>query len=132
MNAVTNGIYDALYANAGILSAVGARIYRELAPQNATYPLIVMQNVGGGTISETPIDAADPFYLISAVSQTSPADAETLAAYIETALHKATLTVTGWTNIWTAVTTHLETVELPSSGAPLWQAGRFVRIRLSK
>ena len=86
MNAVTNGIYDALYANAGILSAVGTRIYRELAPQNATYPLIVMQNVGGGTISETPIDAADPLYLVSAVSQVSPADAETLAAYIETAL----------------------------------------------
>lgn len=132
MKEVAEGIYDALYANANILAAVGTRIYRELAPQQATYPLVILQHVGGGTISETPVDAADPFYLVTAVSAISPAEAETLAGYIETALHKQTLTVSGWTNIWTAVQTHLEAAELPGSGAPLWQAGRFVRIRLSK
>lgn len=132
MNELSDAIYDKLYANASILAAVGTRIYRGIAPQNATYPLIVFMQVAGGTISETPVDAADPLYLVSAVSDSSPAAAETLAGHIQTALHRAELTVSGWTNIWTAVETHLEAVELPGDGAPMWQAGRFIRFRLSK
>ena len=132
MNSLSDAIYDKLYANASILTAVGTRIFRGVAPQMATYPLIVFMQIAGGTISETPVDAADPLYLVSAVSEISPAEAETLAGYIETALHRSELTVSGWTNIWTAVETHLETVQLPGDGRPLWQAGRFVRFRLSK
>ena len=132
MNELADAIYDKLYANAGLLAAVGTRIYRGLAAQNATYPLVTFIKVGGGTLSETPVEASDTLYLVSAVSDVSPAQAETLAGYIHAALHMATLTVSGWTNIWTAVETHLEVVELPGDGIPLWQAGRFIRFRLSK
>jgi len=133
MNELSDAIYTALANNTNLTNLVSLRIYRDVAPQTATYPLVTFQMVAGGTVTETPTDAANPMYLVSAISDSSAAQAETLAGYIHTALHKVTLSVSGWTNIWTAVGTHLDTVQLPSSsGVPLWQAGRFVSFRLSK
>lgn len=133
MRVIKDAIYDKLTSHALLSAAVGTRIYNGLAPQTATYPLVTISLIGGGTISETPQEAADPLYLVSAISKVSAAQADQLAEYIHAALHMAKLTVTGWSNTWTAVGNHLEAVELQaSSGVLLWQAGRFIRIRVDK
>jgi len=133
MNEINNGLYDALYADAAVLADVGTRIYRGRAAQGATYPLITFQKVGGGDENRTPREAVDVLYLVQALSLDSPAAAETIAGHIHAALHRKPFTVSGWTNIWTAVANHLEAVELVMDAGKLsWHAGRMIRIRLSK
>lgn len=133
MDEVKNAIYDKLYANSAIAAAVGTRIYRGMAPQGATHPLITFQQIGGGLVTETPIDDADLLYLVQAISIVSDKEAETIAGHIVTALHRQTLTVSGWENTWTAVSGVLDTVELDTgSGSRSFHAGRQARIRLSK
>lgn len=133
MNEVANAIYDKLATNTSLVAQVGTRIYRGVAPQSAIYPLVIITLMGGGVTTETPTDMADPFYLVSVISDVSTAQAGTIAEYIKTALHRQTLTVSGWSNYWTGIGNHYEAVELPSvTGKPLWQSGWFVRINLSK
>jgi hypothetical protein len=130
---IDDALYDALYANAGLQAAVGTRIYRGRAPAGATYPLVTYGLIGGGEVTETPAEAWDGRYLVQAVSQVSAAEAETLGGHIRTAMNRVTLTVSGWTNIWTAVAPNSFVVELDErSGVQTWRAGRTVRIRLSK
>lgn len=132
MNELNDAIYNKLAANAPILAAVGTRIYRGVAPTGAVYPLITYQVNGGGELTETPADSMEIYYLVQALSRVSSAEAGSLAELIRTALHKQTLTISGWVNIWTSAGQHFDPVELDQGGVPTWYAGRQVRIRLSK
>lgn len=133
MNAIEDAIYDKAYANASLAAAVGTRIYRSPAPQGAIYPLVTYHWEGGGDLNETPEEAVNTVYLIQAVSDKSADEAGDLAGYIRDAFHRATLTVSGWTNIWCACENFLQAAEMDSvSGKTKWYRGHMVRIRLSK
>lgn len=133
MNLVDDAIYDALAANSDLVALVSDRIYFGIAPEGTALPYVVFQLIDAETVTETPIDDWNGLYLVKCWSETSTAQAETMAGYVETALHKSTLTVTGWTNYWTAVGKNMRSLELETASGRLeWVAGRYVRIRLSK
>lgn len=138
MNEIADGIYDALYASSDVVGQVGGtpnpRIYRDLAPQGADLPYYVFQRSGGpGDINDTPKEAHEALYLVQGVTEVSPAAAGIMAGYSRTALHRVTLTVASWVNIWCACEGHVELTEIDQdTGRQSWRQGHFVRIRLAK
>ena len=129
MKEIYDALYDKLAANANIASTCTTRIFQGMGPGGAAHPLITIQFMGGGETTATPANAYNGLYLVQAVSKVSADEANLIAGYIRTALHKVTLTVNGWTNIWTSVTGQLDAVLLDSgSGQQVWQAGRLVRV----
>lgn len=133
MNVVEDALHDVIAGVANITALVGARIYEGVAPAGATYPFVVFAHAGGGEDRESPQHRKNLVYLLQGVSNVSKAQAETLAEYLETAFDETVLSVSGWTNIWTAVEEHLKAQELDtSSGIRTWRAGRYIRVRLSK
>lgn len=129
MNVIEDGIYDKLAGHAALAALVGTRIYRQEAPPDATYPLVIYQHQAGGDDNETPARALSPLYGIRGVSKVSADEAGDVADAIDGAMHMQTLTVTGWTNYWTARTSLLRYTENTES-TQKWHAGAFYRIRL--
>lgn len=71
LNSVDQFIKDRLLANAGIVSAVGQRVYHELAPQNTPFPYILanfQSGVDRNAIGEQRIFTR-PLYVIRAVTK---------------------------------------------------------------
>ncbi|HNB50417.1 MAG TPA: DUF3168 domain-containing protein [Anaerolineales bacterium] len=133
MEAVEDAIHDKIAGVSGITALVGTRIYFGTAPAGATYPFVTFAFSGGGEDRETPQHRKNLVYLVQGVSQISKSQANTLAELLETAFDEATLTISGWTNIWTAVEEHLPAFEMDTqTGKQTWRAGRYVRIRLSQ
>jgi hypothetical protein len=56
--------------------------------------------------------------------------AGSIDAACSTLLHKQAITITGYTNFWTAREMDLATVENPPNGKPVYMAGGLYRIRL--
>lgn len=67
---------------------------------------------------------------IRAYSVSSAAQAGSIDAQIDTALHLVPLTVSGWTNLWLARETDVELVENEASGRQIYQAGGLYRLLL--
>lgn len=133
MDLVEDAIYDKIAGVSGITALVGGRIYDTVAPEGGEYPFVTYTYAGGGEDRETPKHRKNLVYLLQGVSQVSKKQANQLAELLETAFDETELTVSGWTNIWTAVEDHLKAFELDTqSGKRTWRAGRYVRIRLSQ
>jgi len=132
MNALEDAIYDALAASAAVTALVSTRIYRSAAPQGATYPYIVIQLQAGGEDNETPTDAISLVYQIRCESSVSAAQAGSVDEAIRTALHEVLLTVTGWTNYWSARGEMIRTAILSDDGTRKWLAGAFYRFRIAQ
>lgn len=132
MNVLFDGIYDALNV-AGVTALVGTRIYRDAAPPNPTYPLVVLQHIAGGEDNQTPVRAASPLFQVRAVSDLSAAEAGSVAAAVDTALHGVTVTVSGYTNYWTARESLVVFSEYdPPSGKRFWHSGAQYRVRIAQ
>ena len=132
MDALEDAIHDTIAAASGITALVGSRIYDQPAPAGAVYPFVTFSYAGGGEDRETPKHRKNLVYMLQGVSNVSKAQANTLAELLEAAFDETILTVSGWSNFWTAVEDHLKAVELDTqSGQQTWRAGRYVRVRLS-
>lgn len=132
MNVLDESIYDWLAADSTITALVSTRIYRQAAPQDATLPYIVYAHGGGGEENLTPTRSVEIVKNIFAVSGVSDDEAGDIADAIHTRLHTAVLTVTGWTNYWTAAENEIQTHETDPSGVRRWIKGNRYRIRLGK
>jgi hypothetical protein len=58
--------------------------------------------------------------------------AGSIDAQIDALIHKKTLTVTGWSNIWTAREDNIETTEDAPNGEVIYSSGAYYRIRLDE
>lgn len=137
MNALEEGIFDALAANGALTAVVpSARMYRGAAPQGATLPYLVIMLQGGGDDNMTPVDSFDELYQVRAVSGLSVDEAGDIDDLIRPVLHKATLTIAGWTNYWTRRETEIRVTETDSAeggtGVRRFHAGGLYRIRGDK
>ena len=133
MDAFEDAIHDKIAGVAGITALVGTRIYDAVAPEGGAYPFVTFSYAGGGEDRETPKHRKNLVYLVQGVSSVSKKQANQLAELLETAFDEAELTVSGWSNFWTAVEDHLKAFEFDTqSGKRTWRAGRYVRIRLSQ
>jgi hypothetical protein len=90
----TTGIKTALAGNSSLVALVSTRIWMNEAPPELTgnFPYVLMTYAGGGLLNDAPYDALDIDVMVTGIS-TSMTEAETIAGYIHTALHKHNLTL---------------------------------------
>lgn len=131
MNALETGLYTALSGNAALITelANGTAIYNQLAPQDETLPYIVFFWAGGGVENINPSDLHNVLYVVKAVDDESK-KAGTLQGLIKTALHDVALTVSGFTNFYTAAESEVNLVEMGREGKPIFHRGHYYRIRV--
>jgi hypothetical protein len=116
---------------AGTTSTHPIAIYHQQATEGAPLPYIVFSSTGtDDNLSRNRTKQLVIF--VRAYSGSSAAQAGSIDAQIDAALHLVPLTVSGWTDFWLARETDLETVQLEPSGRRIWMEGGMYRERLHK
>lgn len=129
MKFLNTALYSRLSGATAITSllASGTPIYALQAPEGATLPYLVYSLQGGGDTNDTANRLKNLVIFVRAYATTN-ARAGSIDAAIDTALHLVPFTnVTGWTNIWLARETDLETVENPPTGSQVFMNGGLFR-----
>jgi hypothetical protein len=134
MNVLNTAIYSRLQGTSAITSLLAGTtsVYNLQAPEGATYPYIVWNIQGGGDENESRHRTKDLVLFVRAYSGVSAAQAGSIDAQVDTALHLLPLTVSGWTDFWMARETELETVENAPNTKPIYMSGGLYRCRLEK
>jgi hypothetical protein len=117
---------------AGTTSTFPSAIYHGQAEEGAPLPYLVYSLQGGGDENLSQNRTKNLVVFVRAYSGSSAAQAGSIDAQVDTALHLVPLTVSGWTDFWLARETDLETVQLEPSGRRIWMEGGMFRIRLDK
>ena len=129
MKFLNTAIYSRLNGATAVTSLLAGTtsVYALQAPEGATLPYIVWNVQGGGDTNDTSNRLKNLVIFIRAYASTN-ARAGSIDAAIDTALHFVPFTgVTGWTNIWLARETDLETVENPPTGSQVFMNGGLYR-----
>lgn len=127
MNEIKQAIRDRLIA-AGVNG--GTAIFDTLAPSGQAYPYVLFQYVAGGDENLTDLDTRRELWQIKAITDNHE-QAGVLAAAIRSALHRQSLTITGWRHLWTIQENHVWMVE-NASRQQIYHAGGTFRIRAHK
>ena len=128
---LSNALHDTLAADGTLTTALSAAtaIYESFAKKGVALPYCIYQHMGGGDENLTPSRMLNEVWLVKGVSE-SLAAAKTIAAAIDDVLHDQTLTVSGWTNFWTARENAVKYAEVGDDGKPIYHRGGLYRIRL--
>jgi len=130
MNAIETGLYSKLTGTAALTTALGGSyIYNRVAPQGQALPYVVFNHAGGGHENINPSDMQNHVYLVKVVASGSKA-AGTINDLVIAALHNSTLTVTGYTNFWTALEEEVQLTETAPDGTHIFHTGGYYRIRI--
>ena len=133
INALASALYLKLQGTAITnLLAGTTSIYHMQAKEGESYPYVVYSVQGGGDTNDTSNRVKDLLVFVRCYSKSSAMQAGSIDAQMDAALHLAPLTVSGWTNIWLARETDLETVETDPNGVKVYMQGGFYRIMLDK
>ncbi len=136
MKSLNTALYSRLSTATALTSllaggTVGTSIFSQQGPEGATYPYICYSLQGGGDENMTQNRTKDLVIFVRAYSKVSNAQAGSIDAQIDTALHLVPFTsVSGWTNFWLAREQDLELVENPPTGGQVWMNGALYRCRL--
>ena len=128
---IREGLYSKLIGDTALISELGGdtAIYYGVAPQETARPYVVFFNAGGGPENIYPSDLTSEVYVVKAVAD-NLGGALTVDNACKTALHKQTLTVTGYTNIWTRRENELSLTEVSDDGTVIRHEGAYYRIRV--
>jgi len=133
INALASALYTRLQGTAlTTLLAGTTSIYHMQAPEGAALPYVVFSLQGGGDENLDKNRTKQLSVFVRGYSKTSAAQAGSIDAEADTLLHLNELTVSGWTNIWLARETDLETVEVNRPGENVYMQGGFYRVHLDK
>jgi hypothetical protein len=129
---LSNALHDALAADATLIAALSAvtAIYESLAKKGVALPYCIYSFQGGGDENLIPSRMLNEVWLVKGVAR-SLSVSKTIATAIDAVLHDQTLTVSGWTNFWTARESPIRYVEVDDDGKPTYHRGGLYRIRLS-
>ncbi len=130
-NALNASIYSTLTGGTGLtslLSGTGA-VYYQNAPAGGTLPYVVFSLQAGGPLNYTTSDMRDEIYYVRAYAN-SAALAGSIDKQVCDLLHHKTLTVSGYSNYWTARETDIAIVEQTPANEQIYAAGGMYRIRL--
>ena len=132
-NALNTAVYSTLSAGTALtaLLAGTTAIYNMQAPDGATFDYVVWNLQSGIDDNMTAHRTKNLVVFVRGYSSTSAARAGSIDAQIDALLHKQVLTVSGWSNFWSAREEDLETVEVTEAGNTIWMAGGMYRLRLS-
>ena len=133
MNALDAALYTRLQGTAitSLLSGTTA-IYRNQAPEGATLPYIVFNKQSGSPENLDANRVDNLLYYVRAYSGSSAAQAGSIDARVDAALHLVPLTVSGWTNIWIARESNIDLASTEPSGRVIHSAGALYRIIVDK
>jgi len=125
-------LFGKLAGYAPLISELGGTlIFNQLAPPDTALPYVIFQYQGGGDENLISRRMINTPYTVKAVAA-SKAKAHSINEDIDAALHMQTLTVSGYTNFWTAREDRVSYHELESDGAPVFHEGGVYRIRLGQ
>jgi len=134
MNELNTAIYSKLQSPSAIRSLLAGTtaIYHLQAPEGQAYPYVVFNVQAGGDENITPRRTKDLRVWVRAYAAgaNGAAQAGSIDAQIDTALHLVPLTVSGWTNFWLARVQDIELVENEPSGRQVHTCGGVYRIRI--
>lgn len=126
--ALETAIYNKLAGQASLITALGGTaIYNQQAPQSPGSKYVVFQWQGGGDLNESPTRMRELLYTVQGIATTRAA-AGTIDGAIDDALHKQTLTVTGWSNILCQRQTDISYIEQDAAGGSYYHRGGIYRI----
>lgn len=129
MKFLNQAIYTRLSGATAVTSLLSGTtaIYALQAPEGATLPYTVFSIQAGGDVNDTNNRLKNLVVSVRAYATTN-ARAGSIDSQIDTALHLAPFSnVTGWTNIWLARETDIETVENPPTGSQVFMNGGLYR-----
>jgi len=130
MNAIETGLYSELAGSAALVTGLGGTaIYSRHAPQGTALPYVIFMHMGGGHENTNPSDLQNHVYLVKAVAEGSK-EAGTLHNLVLSVLHNATLTVSGYTNFYTALEDEVQMTEVTREGEMVYHTGGMYRIRI--
>lgn len=134
MNELNTAIYGRLQGTSGVTSLLSGTtaIYNQQAPEGATLPYVVFSTASEIDENMTQNRTKNTLVSIRAYSGVSAAQAGSIDAAIDTAIHLVPLTVSGWTNFWMAREQGIELVENQPSGKRIFSSGADYRARLDK
>ena len=129
MNVIETGLYTALNVSAITTKLGGSYIYDPVAPPGQSRPYIIFTHAGGGHENVNPSDLQNHIYLVKGVANTKKFAGE-VQILILAALHKQTLTVSGYTNFWMAAEEEVRMVEVLDDGKTVFHCGSYYRVRI--
>ncbi len=131
-NALNTGLFNALKGGTALISALGGTaIYYGMAPRGRALPYVVWSYQYSSPDNMTPSESTTQLVYVRAYAATA-GQAGTIDALISDLLHKQTLTVTGYTNFWSARETEFAFPEQDEAGVVTWTTGAYYRIRLDQ
>jgi hypothetical protein len=139
VNAFEAALYQKLTTTGALtaLLATSASVYGYLAPQSATYPMVLFSKQAGTEDNETPVRTRQLVYQVKGVVADQPTGGVSLKSagaiddQIDAALNGVLLTVTGWTTFRLRRESDLAYVEPAAGGTRYYHAGGLYRARLS-
>jgi len=134
MNALNSAIYSRLQTSGSLtaLLAGTTSIYYLQAPEASAYPYAVFSTQSELDDNATQNRTKNNLVFIRAYSGVSAAQAGSIDAQIDAALHLVPLTVSGWTNFWLAREQGLELVQNEPNSKMIFMQGGLYRCRLDK
>jgi hypothetical protein len=136
MNELAVGLYQALSGTAitallsGGTTSGSASIYHLQAADGANLDYVVFNVQGGGDRNMTPTRLRDMVVYVRAYSATSARQAGLIDTQIDAAIHGKSISVSGWSNLFTARTQDIESVETTPSNEKIWCAGGLYRVAI--
>ena len=130
MNALETAIYNKLAGGTALTTLLGGTIiYNKQPPDTAVLPWVQISQASGLEDNSTPRREQDYVYLIKGVASTLLL-AGSLADAIDTLMHGTELTVTGYSNFWTARERMVRYQEVDAAGHTYGHAGGEYSVRL--
>ncbi len=132
-NALNAGMFSKLSGGTALVTSLGGTfIYFNQAPDDQSLPYVVWSYAGGvGHENITPSESINELLLVRGYAA-NPALAGTVDGQISALLHKQVLTVTGYTNFWTAREQAVHLSDVDDAGLTTWTSGAFYRVRLDQ
>ena len=132
-NALNAAIYSKLTAGTALTSLLAGTtsIYFLQAPDNSSLPYVEFSCPSELDQNLIPTRMKDIVLRVQAVAST-PALAGTLDAQMDAILNEASLTITGWTNLWMRRENGFQTVITDQAGVRYYVSGADYRVELTK
>ena len=131
MRAIRSALFSQLTSDTALVSELSGEtaVYYGLAPQGTARPYVIFFNAGGGPENTYPGGLTSEVYVVKGVADTL-SKALAVDERCKTALHAQTLSVTGYTNIWTRREDEVSLTEVSDEGAIIRHEGGYYRIRV--
>jgi hypothetical protein len=108
----------------------GTAIFYQQAPDNTALPYVVFSHQAGQPDNTHGRDMRNQIVYVRCYSGTV-AQAGSIDSICGTTLHRRSLSVTGYTNFWTAREQEFSIVENEPNGEKTYMAGAYYRVRLT-